>query len=102
MVSVASVRTSVDTRLLCFLNLLVLQALFDFEQLLSCAVDVRMSNDSDRVIPGRTLRAQEVEINFFFNLGNNCLGVLVVWIVVLFPPVEAGLIFRVVQLAVMN
>jgi len=101
-VSVTSVSTGVDTRLLCFLNLLVFQALFDFEKLLSCAFDVGMSNDSDRVIPGWTLRTQEVAINFFFNLGNYCLGMLVVWIVVLFPPVEAGLIFRVIQLTVMN
>lgn len=101
-VCITRVCASVHSWLLHLLNALILQAFLDFKQLLSRRFFIEMACSADSWVPFGTFRAQEVAIDFFLYLRNNCFGFLVIRVVVVLPPVEACLVLAVVELAVMD
>ena len=61
-----------------------------------------MAGRSNGLIPCWLLGAQKVTVNLLLNDSNGLFGLLMIWVVVFLPPVEASLILSIVQLAVMN
>lgn len=61
-----------------------------------------MSRRAHRIVPSGALRAQEVTIDRLLDIRDSGLGSLMRRVRVLVPPIEAGLVARVVQLAVMD
>ena len=101
-ICVARVGTSVHLGLFNRLNALVLQALLNFEELLSSRLIGRVSGRADSIIPSGAFRSQEVSIDGVLNIRDGRLCALMTRVRVLIPPVEARLIPSIIQLAVMD
>ena len=101
-VGVTGVAACVHAWLLDLCDFLVLQAFLDFEQGLTCRINLWMAGRAHCTVPSRALGAEEVAVNGLLDVSDCLLGLLMVGVRVLLPPVEARLVAPVVQLAVMD
>jgi hypothetical protein len=61
-----------------------------------------VSNNTNGCIPLWLLGTEEVTVDLMAHLVANLLSLLIVWVLVFVPSVEAGLVFLVIDLAVSN
>jgi len=101
-VGVSRVSASVYTRLFDSLDTFVLKTLFNLKELSTSRLINRMASCSNSCIPGGTLGAEHVPVNLVLHLGDNGLGALVIWIIIIVPPIEASLVASIGDLAVMD
>ena len=102
MVSITRVSASVYALIFQFLNFLILQTLFDLEQLLRRVVWLGVANDTNAAVPGRLLSAEEVSIHLMLHCLHSAFNLGVLRVSVLVPPGKASLLPSVVVLAVMD
>ena len=88
--------------LLQLLNLLIVEALLNVEELLANLVLMWMTCCADRSVPCWLLGAQEVAINLVLHCADHVFGALMVRVIVVFPSREARLVLTVIHLTVMN
>ena len=102
MIRIASIRARVHFGLFDILDAFIFQTLLDFEKLLSCCLILRVPDRADSIVPLGALRAQKVPVDGRLDLSDGGFRALMRRVRVLIPPVEARLVLRVVQLAVMD
>lgn len=101
-VGVSRVSTSINARLLHVLDTFIFKTLFNLKELSAGCLIIRMASCSNSCIPGGTLSAEHVSVNLVLHLSDNSLSALVIWIVIIFPPIEASLVASIGYLAVMD